>query len=77
MDAADEPLRLVVDGQHFEVRERRAAPGQYDVTWTSGPNPGYGFTSASNDGSPIDTEGLELGIRSFLMQVDPKTGYID
>jgi hypothetical protein len=77
MDASEEPLRLVVDGEHFEIRERRGVPGQYDFDWISGPNPGYGFTSASSDGSPSDTADLECAIRSFLKQINPETGYID
>ncbi|WP_281385815.1 hypothetical protein [Nocardioides luti] len=39
------PTRLVVDGEVFDVR-RSGRRGQVDLTWVSGPNPGYGFSSA-------------------------------
>jgi hypothetical protein len=43
----------------------------------SGPNPGYGFSAATSDGSRLDALQLEDVIRNFLAQVDPETGYID
>ena len=48
-------LRLVVDAEEFDVQERGDRPGQYDFVWISGPNPGYGFFSASSDGSQQST----------------------
>jgi hypothetical protein len=35
---------MTVDGQRFEVVTRPDRPGQHDVAWVSGPDPGYGFT---------------------------------
>ena len=70
-------VRIEVDGQLFEVSERPDRPGQYDFSWVSGPNPGYGFTSASSDGSEMGTGDLEESIRNFLAQVDPQTGHIE
>ncbi len=66
---------MVVDGQLFDVSERVAEPGVYDCQWVSGPNEGYGFaTAAYGDGRLTDAE-LEDGIRNFLSQIDPTTGY--
>ena len=43
---AREPLRLIVDSEVFEIVETPDQPGQCHYIWLSGPNPGYGFTSA-------------------------------
>ncbi len=75
--AAERPVRVEVDGQLFEVRTRQDRPGQYDFAWVSGPNRGYGFTSASSDGSTMSMGDFEGAIRRFLAQVDPETGYIE
>jgi hypothetical protein len=71
---ADRPTRVDVDGHLFDVAVRR---GQYDVTWISGPNPGYGFSLRSSDDRPMTQTQLEEAIRSFLGQVDPETGYVE
>lgn len=68
---------LYVDGQRFEVTERSGVPGQYDFDWVSGPNRGYGFTSASSDGSSRTKLELEDAARHFLSLIDPVTGYIE
>jgi hypothetical protein len=70
-------IRVEVDGEAFDVVGRWDRPGQYDYTWVSGPNRGYGFSSASSDGSPLTMAGHEEAIRDFLAQVDPDTGYIE
>jgi hypothetical protein len=70
-------FEVEVDGQLFEVRARSGKPGQYDFVWLSGPNPGYGFSSASSDGADRTRAELEESIRGFLAQVDPATGYIE
>lgn len=70
-------VRIEVDGELFEVSERPDRPGQYDFSWLSGPNPDYGFSSASSDGSAMGRGDFEDEIRSFLAQVDPETGYIE
>ncbi|WP_020391372.1 hypothetical protein [Kribbella catacumbae] len=75
--ATEAPIRIEVDGQVFEVQVSPDLPGQYDFTWLSGPNPGYGFSSRSSDGSVLSTSDFEESIRSFLAQVDPATGYIE
>jgi hypothetical protein len=67
--------RVEVDGELFDVSV--VAPGQYQFDWVSGPNPDYGFGSATSDGSPETPAALEESIRSFLAQVDPQTGYIE
>lgn len=70
-------VRVEVDGEVFDVVARGDRPGQYDYTWTSGPNPGYGFGSASSDGRASTMADHEAAIRNFLSQVDPETGYIE
>lgn len=75
--ATEAPIRLEVDGQVFEVQARPDLPGQYDFTWLSGPNPGYGFSSRTSDASALSASDLEESIRRFLAQVDPATGYIE
>ena len=68
--------QVTVDGEVFEVRKRSGRPGQYDLDWVSGPNPSYGFSTASSDGSPISPAQLEEQIRDFLAEIDPETGYL-
>ena len=46
------------------------------IDWLSGPNPDYGFSSRVSDGRPQTEAELDDEIRTFLAQVDPKTGYI-
>lgn len=75
-DVDDGPLRFTVEGELFEVRPRLGVPGQYDFDWVSGPNDGYGFTSATSDGSAESRDDLEDAIRDFLSMIDPETGYI-
>lgn len=77
VEGAPAPVRLVVDGEEFDVRERPGRPGQYDFAWASGPNADYGFTSARSDGEPETEAGLQELIRNFLAQVDPETGFIE
>lgn len=67
---------MVVDGEQFEVTERVSEPGVYELRWTSGPNEGYGFASATYGGEGQSEAELEDAIRNFLSQVDPSTGYI-
>ncbi|MFD5897421.1 MULTISPECIES: hypothetical protein [unclassified Streptomyces] len=68
---------LVVDGERFEVTERPEELGTYDFTWLSGPNPGYGFTSAVWPPMALSVPELEEAARDFLKQVDPTTGHIE
>ncbi|WP_028048385.1 hypothetical protein [Cellulomonas sp. URHD0024] len=65
-------MEIEVDGERFSVVER--PPNTYDVTWLSGPNPGYGF---SVSGPPLDAEQIDDVIREFLADVDPTTGYLE
>ncbi len=70
--AAGEPAStLDVDGEVFELRPDGLGGTHY--AWTSGPNPGYGFTM-----SPTAESGEEHrdNIRGFLSMIDPATGYI-
>lgn len=87
---ADGPVDLVVDGELFQVTVH--ADGGYSSTWTSGPNPGYGFGSSgprvawqSDDGLPPAPLPLPLptirdhreSIREFLSNINPENGYLD
>lgn len=68
---------MVVGGEQFSVSERGGQPGVYDFQWVSGPNEGYGFSSAGyGSGSLTDAE-LEDAIGNFLSQVDRTTGFIE
>jgi hypothetical protein len=55
----------VMNLDRFDVVRRPDAPGQYDITWVSGPNPGYGFTTATSDGSAMQHGQIEDAIRNF------------
>jgi NAD(P)-dependent dehydrogenase (short-subunit alcohol dehydrogenase family) len=75
-ELGDRVVSITVEGEVFEVTARRDVAGTYDSDWTSGPNPGYGFTSASSDGRP-PTADHHRAITTFLRQIDPHTGYIE
>jgi hypothetical protein len=68
---------MTVDGELFEVVASPERPGQYNFAWLSGPNKGYGFSSARSDGAAMSDREMEASIRNFLAQVDPDTGYIE
>jgi hypothetical protein len=68
--------QLAVDGELFDVAADPAVPGQYHVTWASGPNRGYGFTLRTSDAEPLAEHQMVRPIRDFLAQVDPGTGYV-
>jgi hypothetical protein len=70
-------MRVTVDGEIFDVVASPERPGQYDVAWLSGPNKGYGFSTARSSDSAMDEREIVASIRNFLVQVDPQTGYID
>ena len=72
-----DPLHLIVDSQVFEVAEAPGQPGGCHYTWSSGPNPGYGFTSVPSDGHQLSVAEHEAAIREFLMSINPATGYLD
>lgn len=66
---------LVVGGETFRVSQRPNHPGWFDVDWLSHPH-GYGFGwSGPPDWTPTE-EDLLQGIRDFLAEVDPETGYL-
>jgi hypothetical protein len=73
---AEPPVRLTVDGEVFDVTTQPDHPGHYHYAWISGPNPGYGFSSASSDGRQSSMVDHEEAIRNFLSHVDRETGYI-
>lgn len=72
-----EPLRLIVDSEVFEVADAPGQPGGCHYTWTSGPNPDYGFTSVPSDGHPFSIGEHEAAIRDFLKSINPETGYLE
>ena len=75
---AEPPVRVIVDGEEFDIAAQPDHPGDYNYTWISGPNPGYGFSSgSSSDGRPPSMVDHEKAIRRFLSRVDPQTGYIE
>lgn len=77
MPEPHDAFELEVDGERFLVRHRAGSTDTFDYTWLSGPNPGYGFTSASNSPSRRTESEHVRDIRGFLGAVDPTTGYIE
>jgi hypothetical protein len=73
----DQPVERVVDGETFRISQDPDTPGLYHLDWLSGPNPDYGFSSRVIGGQQQTEAELDDEIRTFLAQVDPKTGYID
>lgn len=70
-----DPVELVVDGARFVVTRRPGSPGTYDFHWTSHPE-SYGFTVGGNSEWRPDPGEMTEEIRSFLSQVDDRTGYL-
>jgi len=66
---------FTVGGERFLVRRRLRAepPVEYDYTWLTGPNPGYGFSSSL----PVEKNHDQhtATITDFLSNIDPATGY--
>ena len=54
---------------------RAGSTGTYDFAWTSHPA-SYGFTVGSNADWHPDRAELAEQIRSFLADIDPRTGYL-
>jgi hypothetical protein len=73
---ADPVRRLEVEGEVFEVTARLDLPGQVDLAWVTGPNPGYGFSARRSSGVFTDDE-LSAQARDFLASINPDTGYLD
>lgn len=76
MAEPEQPLRLVVDGEVFDVKTDPDQPGVYHYDWVSGRHH-YGFSSSRSDRAEESMAGHEDAIRSFLAQINPATGYID
>ena len=66
-----EPVRVVVDGEAFDVLRDGSS---IHFTWVSGPNTSYGFSLGG--ASAFTDEDVRSAIRGFLAEVDPKTGYL-
>ncbi|MFJ7288473.1 hypothetical protein ACIQUC_09160 [Curtobacterium sp. NPDC098951] len=75
---------LEVDGETFTLTVRGT---EYQFTWLTGPNPGYGFggtlagTGTAEERSAklaefMTDEVATADIRSFLAEIDPATGYL-
>ena len=76
-DVTPNPIRrLEVDGELFEVTTRLDIPGQVHLSWLTGPNAQYGFSSRRSSGVHTDDE-LRDQIRDFLANINPETGYLD
>lgn len=70
---ADVPLRLVVDGETFDVRFQES---QWHADWVSGRNSAYGFSESFHGDRPGSAV-LEAHIGEFLAGINPATGYLD
>ncbi|WP_292824636.1 hypothetical protein [Microbacterium sp.] len=68
-----ELFQIVVDGETFDVRNQE---GSMQFSWLSGPNAGYGFATGRSDGAPPTEEEARAQARSFLLAIDPATGYV-
>ena len=77
LQPVEPPDRVIVDGEVFDVTTQPDDRGHYHYAWISGPNTGYGFSSASSDGRPSSIVDHEEAIRNFLSHVDPETGFIE
>jgi hypothetical protein len=75
--AGNEPWRISVDGEEFEVSRPDGKPGTYHFTWLTGPDPRYGFGFSTHPAVCVGREQLEEAAREFLAQVDPDTGHIE
>ena len=76
--------QIVVDGETFRLTIEGPS---YQLTWLTGPNPGYGFGGTLAGAGSVaehsallaahltDTD-LTAQIREFLLEVDPSTGYL-
>lgn len=81
-DRRDDPaggdgIRVTVDGNVFDIVALPGRPGEYNYRWVSGPNPDYGFSSASSSKRRLEMLDHVNAIRNFLTQINPKTGYIE
>jgi hypothetical protein len=70
-----DPIELVVDSEKFLVTRRADSSGTYDLAWISHPA-SYGFSIGTNADWHPDRAELVKQIRSFLTDIDPKTGYL-
>ncbi|WP_446666950.1 hypothetical protein [Flexivirga sp. B27] len=70
------PTVLAVDEERFTAVADPDQPGAWHLTWDTGPNPGYGYTTRRSDHQWANTTDLISGARSFLAEIDPQTGYL-
>lgn len=68
-----EPVRVVVDGESFDVVRDGST---IHHTWVSGPNEGYGFSVGGSGATELTDEEVRSAIRAFLSEIDPRTGYL-
>ena len=70
-----EPVDLTVGGEIFRAQPDPQQPGAWHVTWVSGPNAGYGFTTRRSDHRWAHGQ-LRKAVQPFLAEIDPTTGYL-
>ena len=68
-----EPVRVVVDGEEFDVVRDGSS---IHHTWVSGPNAGYGFSIGGSGAATRTDSEVRSEIRAFLSGIDPRTGYL-
>jgi hypothetical protein len=68
-----EPARFVVDGESFDVVRDGSST---HLTWVSGPNASYGFSVGGSGATRLSDAEIGSAIRSFLSEIDPRTGYL-
>ena len=72
-----QPATLVVGDEQFTARAHPEQPGAWHLTWDTGPNPGYGYTTRRSDHHWAEPADLVPGAKAFLAEIDPDTGYLE
>lgn len=67
----------VPDGELFTAVTDPDQPGAWHLSWDTGPIPGYGYMTRRSDHQWADPADLIGGVRNFLAEIDPKTGYLE
>ncbi|RNI22965.1 hypothetical protein EFY87_08560 [Flexivirga caeni] len=68
---------MAVDEELFTAVADPGQPGAWHLTWVSGPNAGYGYTTRRSDHQWADPPDLIDGARAFLAEINPETGYLE
>lgn len=70
------PTVLAVDAERFTAIADPDQPGAWHLRWDTGPNLGYGYMTRRSDHQCAEPADLIDGVRGFLAEIDPETGYL-